>query len=82
MIADHPQHMLFIALIATKSPQLSSNFRAGRIGHTRHNSRKRATQRPPFYAVISIAQIHEQTTNIGEAKAESAELIAAFGDLF
>ena len=82
MIADHPQHMGFVALIAAKRAQLASDFRASGIRNAGHNGRQRPTQGPPLDTVVSVSQIHQQTANIGEPKAKRAKFITALGNLF
>ena len=80
VVADHPQHVVGIAGIARESAQFPGHFGRGGIGHTGHDCRQRATQRPALRRVIAKAHRHQQPTDVGIAQAQRAEVVGPLRD--
>ena len=80
MVADHPQHVVRIALITRKRPQLTGNFRGCGIGNPAQDRCQRTAQGAAFVAVIGIAHVHQQPADIGIAQPQCAEIIGQLRD--
>ncbi len=82
VVADHPQHMLRVALVARKRAQLARHLGRGGIGHAGHQRGQRTAHRAALVAVVAEAHVHQQAADIGIAQTERAEVIGKLRDLF
>ncbi len=81
VVGDDAKHVLGVPLVAGEWPQLTRHFGRCRIRHTGHDRCQRSGQRTAFVAVVAQPHVHQQTTDVGIAKAQRAEIIGILRDL-
>ena len=81
VIADHPQHVLGVLLVAGEGAELARHLGRGRVGHAGHDRGQRAAQRPAFLGIIGQPHGHQEAADVGEAESEGAEFVGQVGDL-
>ena len=82
MVADHPQHVLLVALVPCERAQLTGHLGAGGVADAGHDGGQGTAQGAPFVAVIAKAHVHQQPADVGIAQTQRAEIIAALRDFF
>jgi hypothetical protein len=81
VIADHPQHVPRVALIAREGSQFPRDLGRGRVGHAGHHGGQRTAKRAALVAVIAKTHVHQKPADIGIAKPQRAEVIGQLCDL-
>ena len=80
MVADDPQHRRSIALVAREGPALGCDFCRCCVGHTGHQRRQTATDRPAFVGIVAQTHGHQQRANVGEAQTQRPVFVGQLGD--
>ena len=80
MVADNPQHVLGICLVAREGAQLGGHLGRGGIGDTGQDGAERPAQRPALVRVIAMAEHHQEPADIGVSEAEGAVLVGQLRD--
>ena len=80
VVADHPQHVGGVLLVAGEGAELLGHLGRGRVGDAGHDGGQRAAQRAAFLGVIGKPHGHQQAADIGKAEAQRAEFVGQFRD--
>ena len=80
VVADHPQHVGGVLLVAGEGAELFCHLGRGRVGDAGHDGGQGAAQRAAFLEVIGQAHGHQEAADIGKAEAQRAEFVGQFRD--
>ena len=80
MVADHPQHVRGVLLVAGEGAEFVRHLGRGRVGDAGHDRGQRAAQRAAFLGVVGQAHGHQEAADIGKAEAQRAEFVGQFRD--
>ena len=81
VIADHPQHVLAVFLVAREGAEQARHLGRGGIADAGEDGGQRAGDLAAGIRVVGEARRHQQPAEIGVAQPERAELVAELGDL-
>ena len=80
VVADHPQHVLGVALVAGERAKFARDLGRCGIGDTRHDRRQRTGHRAALVAVIAQPHVHQETADVGVAESQRAEVVGKLRD--
>ena len=82
MVADDPQHVVCVFLVAREGPKLARHFGRCRIRHACHDRGQCPTHGAAFVAVVAVAHVHQQTADVCVAQTKRAEVVRPLRDFF
>ena len=80
VVADDPQHVVGVALVAGEGAQLTGHLGAGGVGIAREDGRQGRAPLGALDAVVGDAHAHEHGAQVGVAQAQGAEVVAELRD--
>ena len=80
VVADDPQHVLGIGLIAGEDTQLGGHLGRSGVSDTGQDGAERTAQRPALIRVIAMAEHHQEPADIGVSEAEGAVPVGQLRD--
>ena len=81
VVANDPQHVLAVLLVAGEGAEEPGHFGRGGIAHPGHDGGERARDLAAGVRIVGQARRHQQAAEIGVAQAERAELEGELRDL-
>ena len=82
VVADDPQHVLFVFGVTREGAEFPSHFGTGRVRASSEDGRDGGTDGPARFGVIWDAHLHEHRAEVGKAQTKGAVLPRSLRDGF